>query len=70
MVGTVWAGGGLFVELLPRNSRNMVARKSATTTSISEPNKVSVVVSAAVVVLMKMLVMRTGVGVEVVVWVV
>lgn len=67
---TVRAGMRLLVEFLPRNSRNRVARKSATTTSTSEPNKVSVVVSDVVVVLVKMLVMRTGAGVEVVVWVV
>lgn len=67
MVGAVWAGVRLFVELLPRNSRNRVARKSAMKTSISEPNKVIVVGSDVVVVLVKMLLMMTGAGVEVVV---
>lgn len=68
VVGAVWVGVRLFVELLLRNSRNRVARKSAMKTSISEPNKVSVVVSDVVVVLVKMPVMMTGAGV--VVWVV
>lgn len=69
-MGVVWAGVTLFVELPPRNSRNRVARKSAMKSSTSEPNKVSIVESEVVVVLVEILVMMTGTGVEVVVCVV